>query len=42
MSAYLKDLPCYNPENFSRFHSGGMRERIVRPTYTSQIDTNAK
>ncbi|CAF0919826.1 unnamed protein product [Adineta ricciae] len=44
MSSFLKDLPCRNPESFSRFHAppGAVRQMSVRPTYTAKLDTNVK
>jgi len=41
MSSFLKDLPCRNPDNFSRFHAAGaIRQTSIRPTYTAKLDTN--
>ncbi|UJR26274.1 hypothetical protein I4U23_007614 [Adineta vaga] len=43
MSSFLNDLPCRNPESFSRFHApGAVRQTSVRPTYTAKLDANAK
>ncbi|CAF3756672.1 unnamed protein product [Rotaria sordida] len=43
MSSFLKDLPCRNPDSFTRLHTNGaIRQTSVRPTYTAQLDSNAK
>lgn len=43
MTSFLKDLPCRNPDNFTRFHApGAIRQTSVRPTYTAKLDSNAK
>ncbi|UJR22750.1 hypothetical protein I4U23_025782 [Adineta vaga] len=43
MSSFLKDLPCQNPDNFTRIHTTGVIRQIsVRPTYTAELDSNAK
>ncbi|CAF0721009.1 unnamed protein product [Rotaria sp. Silwood1] len=43
MSSFLKDLPCRNPESFTKFRtSGASRQTSIRPTYTAKLDTNAK
>ncbi|CAF4913806.1 unnamed protein product [Rotaria socialis] len=43
MSSFLKDLPCRNPDSFTRLHSNGaIRQTSVRPTYTAAVDSNAK
>jgi hypothetical protein len=43
MSAFLKDLPCRNPDSFTKFHTlGAIRQTSVRPTYTAKLDSNSK
>ncbi|CAF4308360.1 unnamed protein product, partial [Adineta steineri] len=43
MSLFLKDLPCRNPDNFTRLHTiGATRQLSVQPTYAAILDSNAK
>ncbi|CAF1083962.1 unnamed protein product [Rotaria sordida] len=43
MSSFLKDLPCRNPESFTKFRAlGASHQTSIRPTYTAKLDTNAK
>ncbi|CAF0971336.1 unnamed protein product [Adineta steineri] len=43
MSSFLNDLPCRNPESFTKFHAqSAVRQTSVRPTYTAKLDLNAK
>ncbi|CAF3883096.1 unnamed protein product, partial [Rotaria magnacalcarata] len=43
MSSFLKDLPCRNPESFTKLRSvNAVCQTSVRPTYTAKLDTNVK